>query len=187
MTDAAAESQTDIVAGPGKYYRNARYIIVAMALGAGLWFAYDGFVKWPNQLSAFQAMTAEQQAGQRKPHAESDIVLQQRIAIVLLAAAPLMLGFFLYRSRGSYRLTGTTLQVPGHPPVPFEAIVGIDKSKWERKGIAGVDYMLEERGAVRRLILDDFVYDQAPTDEIVKRIDAYLESMARADEEDAES
>ena len=84
----------------------------------------------------------------------------------------LVLGWSLYRSRGSYRLANNILQAPGHPPVPLEAIRSIDKTDWDRKGIAHVNYELAN-GAKGTVTLDDFIYDRPPTDEIFRRIEVY--------------
>ena len=165
----------EIVAKAGRYYRNARYIVVAGTVIVGLWFAYDGWVKWPQENARFDAVKAEQRAGQPKPHPNFDIQLQRIIAGVLVTLAFPMLGWFLYRSRGEYRLCDSTLHVPAHPPVPLETIVELDKSKWDRKGIAYVDYRLDDSKRIRRLTLDDFVYERDPTDAIVACIDAYLQ------------
>jgi hypothetical protein len=175
MSELTPPSESrDLVAKAGRYYRNARYIVVAGAVLVGLWFAWDGWVKWPAENARLAALSPEQRAGQHKPHPDFDIQLQRIIAAGLVILAFPMLGWFLYRSRGEYRLAGTTLYVPGHPPVPLEAVVELDKSKWERKGIAFVDYQLEKAGAIRRLALDDFIYDRGPTDQIVERIEAHL-------------
>jgi hypothetical protein len=186
MTELPVPSSQDIVARAGRYYRNARYVICAMALGAGLWFAYDGFINWPKALEDYNRKTAAEKANGREPHSLTDINLQQRLAMGLIPLAPVLLGVFLYRSRGEYRLSGTTLHVPGHPPVPLEAIVVLDKSKWKRKGIAYVDYRQEGSDAEHRLTLDDFVYDQVPTDEIVERLDGWLNPEEPAVEETTE-
>jgi len=70
------------------------------------------------------------------------------------------------------------LYAPGHPPVPLDAIREIDKTKWEKKGIVYLDYELEgaegTKGQSGTIVLDDFVYDQDPTDTIVKSIEAEL-------------
>lgn len=74
-----------------------------------------------------------------------------------------------------YRLKDDVLYVPGHPPVPLDAIRQIDKSKWDKKGIAYLDYELDSQPnapAVKGSIkLDDFVYDQNPTDAIMAAIE----------------
>ena len=106
------------------------------------------------------------------PHTDTDIRLQKVLACALPPLALALLSWTFYRSRGAYRLSGAVLSVPGHPDVPLDAIRAIDKSKWDRKGIAYVDYdVAQEPG---QLVLDDFIYDRPPTDRIVERIEAHL-------------
>jgi hypothetical protein len=179
-------SLADIVAKAGAYYRNARYIICALALGLGLYFAYDGWIGYPNERERYERMTEQQRAVAHEPHTLLDIQIQKELAAALIPLAPILLAFFLHRSRGEYRLSGTTLHVPGHPPVPFDAIVGIDKSKWDRKGIIHIDYKLDDSAPTRRLTLDDFIYEQVATDKIVDALTAWLKSQGIAENDPAE-
>jgi hypothetical protein len=171
------DSPADIVARAGAYYRNARYIICALALGLGLYFAYDGWIGYPNERDQYEHKTPSERAVAHEPHTLLDIQIQKELACALIPLAPILLAFFLYRCRGEYRLSGTTLHVPGHPPVPFDAIVGIDKSKWDRKGIVHIDYKLDDSAPTRRLTLDDFIYEQVATDAMVDALTAWLKSQ----------
>jgi hypothetical protein len=187
MTDSSASSGTqDLVARAGRYYRNARYVLVAAMVVVGLWFAYDGWVTYPADNRVYDSRTPEQRAGGKARHPELDITIQRRLAIALIAATFPMLAWVHYRSRGEYRLSGMTLHVPGHPPVPFEAIVAMDKAKWQRKGIVYVEYQLEGSGRPRRLTLDDFIYSRGPTDEIVARIEKWLVAQAQGNPSEEE-
>lgn len=173
VSDAPGLSQPEIVARAGTYYRNARYLIVALVLGAGLWFAYDGFIGYPRRQQNYIHATKAQQANMEMPPNNLAVQLQRRLAFALLPLAPILLCFFLYRSRGVYRLSGDMLYVPGHPPVPLDSITTLDKSKWDRKGIARAEYQLPT-GQSGRLTLDDFIYQREPTDKIVERIEMCL-------------
>ena len=62
--------------------------------------------------------------------------------VLLPVAGVAFLCWALYNSRGAYRLTGETLRVPGHPPIPLDRIEELDKDKWDKKGIAYVNYRL---------------------------------------------
>jgi hypothetical protein len=95
------------------------------------------------------------------------------LGIVLSATALLLLTWTFYRSRGLYRLANQTLYAPGHPPVPLDRIQLIDKTLWDRKGIAYVEYQTPA-GHTRRLKLDDFLHQPGPTRQICARIEAYL-------------
>jgi hypothetical protein len=163
-----------IVARAGAYYRRARYLVCGMIFIFGLWFGYDGFVRWPDQLQQFQSATLEQQTTMVKPHNQTDINLQKALAVGLVPLSIVLLVFFLYRSRGEYRLEGHTLYVPGHPPVPLDRITELDRSHWDRKGILFVHYALTDGAAIAKLKLDDFVYERRPTDAIVAALTGQL-------------
>lgn len=108
-----------------------------------------------------------------QPHTETDIALQRFLALALPVAGLILLAWALYNSRDAYRLTGDTLQAPGHPPVPLSAIKDLDERQWDRKGIAYAKYELPDstRGTIK---LDDFVYDRPPIDAIYDRIKAEI-------------
>jgi hypothetical protein len=55
----------------------------------------------------------------------------------------------------------------------MQHVTQLDKSKWDRKGIAVVHYDSGAAGP-RRLVLDDFVYQRQPTDRIVEHIEGRI-------------
>ncbi len=200
MTESAKEPaptydpNQPVVAGPGQYYRNTRYLMTLILVGMGLWFGYDGFKHWPEENRKYAALETlkiearrrgdlvhEQQFIQQqtayKTHSDTDILLQKILCFVLPPLGFVVLLRALHNSRGEYRLDGQILNVPGHPPVPFEYITELDRHLWDRKGIAFVNYDLGN-GQQGRLRLDDFVYDRDPTDEIFNRVEAYVAPQA---------
>jgi hypothetical protein len=180
----------DIVARGSADYRIRRYIMVALMFAFGAWFLYDGYIKYPRtnekvaelQREIEQATAAGDEARAERarvtlksltPETAESIAWQKRLGYSLPILAGLFLVFFLYRSRGAYRLSDDTLHIPGHPPVPLASITALDKGLWDRKGIAFVDYSLAD-GKRGKLTLDDFIYERKPTDAIVDRLTAYL-------------
>ena len=170
----------EIVARPGRYYRNTRYLFVVGMIAMAAWFGYDGWVRYPRERDLHRQ---NPKAG--APHSDTDIYLQKVLASALPPAALLFLGWTLYNTRGAYRLRGDVLSVPGHPDVPLDAVRAIDKSKWDRKGIAYVEYDVDGRPG--QLRLDDFLYERTPTDQIVERIDSRLAAPEAATDEAVES
>ncbi len=184
----------DIVARPGRYYRNARYIIFLLIVGSGAWFLYDGFVKWPKQnadalarelkltpeevgrMSANDVLKMATERGVKLPHPGHDVPWNRRLGIALPPLGIWFLVVILRKSRGQLRLAEDTLHIPGHPPIPLDAIRKIDKRKWERKGIAIIAYELTD-GASGQFKLDDFVYDRTPTDAIFARIESHAKAL----------
>jgi hypothetical protein len=162
-----------IVARAGKYYRNTRYIMCSVLLLYGCWAIYDGFISWPTWgLQGFGNHENE------KPKTWMDIKFNQVLGTLLPPGAIVLLVYSLRNSRGEYRLEGNVVHVPGHPPVPLSKIVKIDRELWDKKGIAYIEYKLDPAdtrpAADREFMLDDFVYERQPTDEIFKAIEGAL-------------
>lgn len=202
-------SPTEIVARAGSYYRRTRYIMAILLIAGGAWFGYDGFVGYPRenqQLREVNAKLAEAQKNQDNSrirelseeqkkfkrhsgelaHSDMDILIQKVLCVVLPPIGLLMLFWAFYNSRGAYRLDGHTLYAPGHPPVPIDAIRKIDKRKWDRKGIACLEYELPggKSGSIK---LDDFVYDRRPTDAIFAQIEKLTADPATEPHSDQET
>lgn len=171
----------DIVARAGTYYRVTRYLFCAVLLAMGGWFAYDGFVTYPrqNEIHRLHVLDPQQNPQDAPARSAADIRLQKILGAVMPLAAIALLIRTLHHSRGVYRLSGDVLSVPGHPDVPLSAITQIDKSSWDRKGIAHLNYELPS-GPKGRLTLDDFVYDRPPTDRILEQIESKLGVAERA-------
>jgi hypothetical protein len=179
----------NLVARPSTEYRIKRYIIVLMLVAMGAWFGYDGFVNWPRENARIDQLKKEIEAarkandekktsaldselGNLAHHSDLSLQLQKVLCFALPPVGLLVLVWALYNSRGSYRLNNDILNVPGHPPIALDAIRSIDKTDWDRKGIAYIHYELPNgtKGAAR---LDDFVYERKATDDIFKHIEDY--------------
>jgi hypothetical protein len=178
-----------IVARASNEYRLKRLAIVVMLLACGAWFAYDGIVKYPNENARIEQLKKDVEAarkasddakvtrfsselGRLQHHTDSDLRLQVILGMALPPLGLLVGIWSFYQCRGAYRLRDNVLSVPGHPPIPLDAIRSIDKTDWDRKGIALIEYELPN-GARGSAKLDDFIYERSPTDEIFKRIEDY--------------
>ena len=175
-TPAATPAAAPIVAGPGGEYRLKRLGLALLLLGYGVYSLYDGFYKMPR---ANAAAVAEHLA--KMPYPAYDIPFNQVFGMLLPPAAVLLAAWVLYSARGQLQLDADdVLHVPGLPPVPLSAVTAVDRGKWDRKGIALVDYQLPD-GPAGRLKLDDFLYQREPTDRIFDRVMAAVETPAVAD------
>jgi hypothetical protein len=198
MKDAGQQPGA-IVARYGRYYRNTRYLIAAMCIGWGLYSIYDGFVRYPkvNEAAVQKEVERVETAGGKKvtpeerkeiaakttlPHPGWDVPFNRGAGIILPPLGIALLAWMLYNSRGEYRLEGDTLHVPGHPPVPLDNIRKIDKRLWERKGIAYIEYEVQQSAKPAQLKLDDFVYERGPTDAIFERIEKHAADIVRRHE-----
>lgn len=193
MTDNFDISGDNIVATPARYYRNARFIVVLMMLGFGAYCLYDGFVKYPRQnetqkenaLSKAKASLDREMTQSERDDIIKDceknpknspmsILLNRIMGFLLPPGAVTLLAWTLYRSRGVIRLKADTLGVPGHPPIPLDAIRKIDQTLWERKGIAYIEYELPD-GVKGKACLDDFIHNDLAVKEIMTRIENFVE------------
>lgn len=165
-------SHGPIVARPDPWYRIKQSIVVAICIGGGIWCAIDGFYRWPKQNREWDPTHSA-----KPPHTGYDIPLNKALGLILPPVGILLLVRVLRSTRGEYRLEGETLHVPGHPPIPLFSIRLIDKAIWERKGIARLEYEVNESGQRNSFILDDIAYLRDPTDKILERIEAYAASV----------
>src|SRR5256885_1959691 len=78
---AGASVPRVIVARPGRYYRNARYLMMLVCFVAAGWFAYDGWARWPREDAEDRAHGYE-----NVRHGSLNIRLQKQLA----AALPLL-------------------------------------------------------------------------------------------------
>jgi hypothetical protein len=179
---ATGQQHVDIVAGPGQEFRLRWAAVGVLAIAMGVWFAYDGWVKYPEHNRRHLAAQEQlRHADARKDpdaaakatrvleaigeaHTDFDIALQKKLAIACPLLGIAILGHMLFHSRGTYRLTDTHLHIPGRGAIDRNTIRSIDMGRWLRKGIAIVTY---DGGAAK---LDDWHYERRATGEIVKRV-----------------
>ncbi len=63
----------------------------------------------------------------------------------------------------------TLLFAPSGVRIPFDAITGLGKKKWEGKGFATVLYKIDGRKG--RFLLDDYKFDRDATHQILAEIE----------------
>ena len=188
VADQPVDDSAEIVAEPDAGYRWKHLIMSVLMIAGGLWFAYDGWKKWPEEnrrieqvqrdkeaaQSAGQSAKVEELAKQLQSmshHTPMDIGIQKALAFALPAFGIFWGVWTLRDTRGVYRMTGNTLEVPGHPSIGVDDIRRIDKRKWDKKGIAYLHYESGQPPVAGVLKLDDFAYERKPTDEILERIE----------------
>ena len=185
---AAAAPAGEIIAEPDAGYRWKHLIVSIAMIAAGLWFAYDGWLKWPAENARIVKVQTDKEAaaqsgdsakvealakelGDLNHHSEMDLLFQKALAFALPAFGIFWGVWTLKDTRGVYRMSGNTLHVPGHPPVSVDDIRRIDKRKWDKKGIAFLHYEIGQPPTEGVLKLDDFAYERKPTDEMLERIE----------------
>ncbi len=205
VTTQPQPASQPFVAQAGKTYRRYRYVMFVLMVGFGLAFLYDGFFRWPGHNAKYSVLEAKIQLLEVKSrdnpalrkdlddglaelkripkrHTDFDLQLQRVLGFLLPPLATGVLIMWLRRSRGEYRLENDTLHVPGYPPIPLDTIDSLDKTRWDRKGIAFASYHLPngKTGIVR---LDDFIYEAHPIRDMVKCIEESIIARARAQQQ----
>jgi len=181
MTDTLAYKNPsgDIVARSDFGYRWRVYALSGLLIVFGLWCVRDGFFRWPQTNARNEEIIKAGHTPAESSHSQTDIRLNQALGVGLPGLGLLSLLLRVYRSRGAYVLSNDTLSVPGHPPVPLDNIESIDKTHWDRKGVAIVEYTTP--GGSRRILkLEDMIYDRKATDDIVERLERHLNPAAAA-------
>jgi hypothetical protein len=187
----AAAAAPDLVANPDAGYRWKHLIMSVLLVAGGMWFAYDGWVKWPAENRRAEQVQRDKDAASArgdKPeidrlakelssiskHSDLDIFFQKVLAFALPAFGLFWATWTLYETRGQVKMLGDTRHVPGHPPISYDNVRKIDKRKWDRKGVAYLHYEHGTPPATGVLKLDDFAYERKPVDAILERIERHV-------------
>ncbi|HEY8749894.1 MAG TPA: hypothetical protein VIM11_18060 [Tepidisphaeraceae bacterium] len=161
-------------------YRWRVYVFFIMVFGYGAWSFHDGFYKWPAENRAWDQMRAENKTPPQVNHNDAGILINRGLGIILPGFSLPLFIWLMVRSRGAYRLENDILHLPGHDPIPLDKIEALDKSRWDRKGIAVVEYQTAG-GAGQSAILRDMVYERRATDQIVEVIEKSLGDVPASD------
>jgi len=189
-SDAQVPAEDEIVAGPDAGYRWKHLLMAVLVIAGGLWFAYDGWVRWPAENTRADKVQKDKDAAEQervvdkekveklsrelselKRHTELDLLFQKVLAFTLPTFGLIWGIWTLKDTRGQYRMAGNTLTAPGHPPITYENIRRIDKRKWDRKGVAFIHYEHGNPPTPAVMKLDDFAYERRATDAILQRIE----------------
>lgn len=170
-------------------YRWRPGVFALMALVFGGWFLYDGYVKYPGEQEIFEHFERFRQegrsaewpdfAGQRNwpvdeknlsglEHTKTDIFWQKVFGFALLGVGG-WYGIVYLRTHGRWiDADEQGLVTSWGKRVPFDAIATINLDRWQSHGVAVIQY--EEAGRRRRLVLDDWKYDQPATQALLKLV-----------------
>lgn len=165
--------------------------IALFCVGFALWFLYDGTITYPRQRERAQTYEKLMKEGRGSEWAEvagehgwstddpgkprSEVEIDAQLVYGAIAGVPgLFCVFVLLRVRGRWiELDETGLRTSRGRRVEFDQITTLDKKKWKTKGIARIGY--RQGGRKRRLVLDDWKYDDAPTAAILREVEARID------------
>ena len=180
-------------------------VIGAMMLIFSGWFLYDGTVKYPRQERMWYAYNQIMQDNPGDPnvaaqlwaeHAETEgwattrpekreinDKLTQKILAAITAPVGLFFMWSFLSARGRWvEVDEQSVRTSRGQVAEYDSISSIDKSRWQRKGIAVVHY--GQDGTEGRIVLDDWKFEREPTKRILSAIE---ERMPGGGEPDADS
>jgi len=180
-----------IQARASKSYCLRLMLIGLLFAGWGVWSVYDGTVTYPRQREIFQQYENLQEEGRLdkwptlmaehgypetpKDRSSRDILTQFIMAAITLPIGLLFLvGFVRYRARW-IRVSedGATLERNFGPNIAFSQVTSLDNTRWPSKGISMLKY--KPNGQEKRLVLDNWKFDQHPMDAIIYQVQEKLE------------
>lgn len=177
-----------------------------MISGIGAWFLYDGYVMWPGEaeryveyvevrdelIDAGKAVDDESSSVQMawKRHAKeagykSDVpkertdkaIAEQRvIGWCMMVISAIFAAWVAWSHTRCVRAEGEIVIGVSGQEVELDAFVGMDRKKWENKGIAYGIY--EENGKLKRLCLDDHKF--AGCEAIILEIESRIKAREKA-------
>lgn len=188
-------------------------VIGAMMLLFSGWFLYDGFVGYPLQQKIWNDYHQIVQDNPGDPveharlwaeHAEAngwetstpkkeitdkDIFTQKIIATITAPVGLYFLWTFLMTRGRWVEVDEQVISTSTGKRATYDEITSIDKSRWQRKGIAVVHF--GQGGSADRIILDDWKYEREPTKRILAAIEERMpgggDSEGEADDADGGS
>ncbi|MES2571277.1 MAG: hypothetical protein V4710_14635 [Verrucomicrobiota bacterium] len=105
------------------------------------------------------------------------IAVQLGIAILSGLTGLGVLAYWFTQRNRFLRTDENAVYLPGDRRVPFDAITGIGKKRWDSKGIAVVRYSVDGRKG--EFIVDDYKFDTNASHQILKEIE---ENVQRRDD-----
>jgi len=170
---------------------NKQKLLIAIAfIGIGAWFFYDGLVGWPasnerwrehdrfvkeqkvKEWPAFAKSHGWVEEAPEKLHTRGDLIGQYVLGGLALTIGVILFTYWATQRRRVLRMDEEAVYTTSGTRVPFDDITGVNKKKWETKGIARVRYTQEGRN--REFVVDDYKFETAPTRQILEEIEKRL-------------
>ena len=114
------------------------------------------------------------------PFPRGKIIEQFVCAALALTFGGITLAYWAGQKGRVVRTDADAVHTPAGTRVPFSAITGVGKKKWDAKGLATVRYEIEGRKG--EFVLDDYKYDRDPTHQILAEIEAHLPAPDQPEE-----
>lgn len=193
---------TNLTAKISREWRDRMIIVLIMLVGSAAWFFYDGAVAYPKYNAKADAYAEIQRVYQADealvkekwtalaieknwnpedvPKKRKDEAQQFRWGSALLIISALFTLWMLREMRrvitaDDEKFVGIARTLPPFNAlrkVAFASVIGVDKRRWDKKGIALIFYK-DAAGTRRSVIVDDYKY--AGSEKILQRCEAIIE------------
>ena len=110
------------------------------------------------------------------PFPRGKIVEQYVCAGLAVIFGSITLAYWATQKGRTVKTDADAVHTPSGRRVPFTAITGVGKKKWDAKGLATVRYEIEGRKG--EFVLDDYKFDRDPTHAILAEIEQHLTPRA---------
>jgi len=171
-------------------WKKQKLFVALFLLAIAGWFFWDGFVGYPHSNERWRAHDALVKSGrdaewpkvarehdwtEEVPHKlyhPVDIRTQWICGILASLLGLVSLTYWFTQKGRVLRTDAEAVYSPAGTRIPFGAITGLGKKKWEDKGLATVLYKIEGRKG--RFLLDDYKFDRDATHSILAEIEEKL-------------
>jgi len=175
-------------------WKKQKLFVSLFLIAIGGWFFYDGFIGYPKKNERFLAHEkhkTEERLTQWPAYAKErgwsevpehkllkrdDIIGQFAFGGLAAVLGAITLAYWAMQKGRVVKTDAEAVHTPSGRRVPFSAITGIGKKKWDAKGLATVRYEIE--GQKGEFELDDYKFERDPTHQILAEIEERLTPRA---------
>ena len=171
-------------------WKKQKLFVALFLLAVGGWFWWDGKVGSPrsnerwlahqelqksDRLAEWPAYAQSHGWSQEPPHKlfqKPDLIMQFACGAGAALLGVITLLYWAAQKGRVLKSDAEAVHTPAGERVPFSAIVGLGKKKWEDKGLATVLYEIDGRNG--KFVLDDYKFDRDATHQILAEIEEKL-------------
>jgi len=171
-------------------WKMQRLFVAVLFIGFSGFFFWDGKVGYPrsnerwiayeehrvaDRISEWSADAASRGWTSKVPekfYKPEEIAMQFVCCVASGILGFIVLGYLAGQKNRVLKTEEGAVFEPSGKRIPFDAIVGLGKKNWEKKGLAIVRYEVDGRRF--KFVLDDYKYEAEPTHKILAEIEEYL-------------
>ena len=176
-------------------WKKQKLFVALFLIAVGLWFFFDGVVGYPRSNERWLAYEQHNKEGRltewpkyadsrgwvhEQPHKffkREDIIGQFVFGSLGVLMGTIVLIYWVTQKNRVLRTEPDAVHTPAGTRVPFQAITGLGKKRWESKGIAVVRYELDGRKG--QFLVDDYKFETEPARKILGEIEEKLRERVK--------